>query len=458
MTPEFETKDDAGKSTIRIKGVALRGNELSKNQHLYMDEELKRAARTFVNKPVNINHDNKRNVGHVIWMEYDKDGRMEYIADINKEPYVTMLREKSTQIRGVSIQSKFMYIECAKCHKRFLSEEAWKTHMTKEEFIKDIPSEPHGMVGDALSLVLAPETTGADTTVEVMESQKNGFPMLVETVMASKQVTPSEPEHVSSPLTRDPFKDDETRFKKEEMVDPTLREGFYVVPQKTTMILQPKIPEVEKRIEQKLKLGEPCSPELKACVDDLIAQGHEESNAWAICRSKIGEAQLKEKPPAFTETDKLAELLDNAPEPYASAWKTLISIADRNVDASLDKVEEAEAKLREIKRTPIGEAVEKINQLTREKADLEQQIQNHDKTVNGTLTETENLRDIIKKRDKTIVEMENKIDTMERFHDFKGKAPSLKPSSPPITRDPLKEMTQAEARKSIEESQQKRGE
>jgi chromosome segregation ATPase len=39
-----------------------------------------------------------------------------------------------------------------------------------------------------------------------------------------------------------------------------------------------------------LKLAEPCSPKLKACVDDLIAQGREESSAWAICRSQLGES------------------------------------------------------------------------------------------------------------------------------------------------------------------------
>lgn len=34
----------------------------------------------------------------------------------------------------------------------------------------------------------------------------------------------------------------------------------------------------------------PCSPELKSCVDALIADGHDEDSAWAICRSKLGES------------------------------------------------------------------------------------------------------------------------------------------------------------------------
>ena len=33
----------------------------------------------------------------------------------------------------------------------------------------------------------------------------------------------------------------------------------------------------------------PCSPKLKRCVDDLIAQGKPEDSAWAICRSQLGE-------------------------------------------------------------------------------------------------------------------------------------------------------------------------
>jgi len=34
----------------------------------------------------------------------------------------------------------------------------------------------------------------------------------------------------------------------------------------------------------------PCSPKLRRCVDDLIAQGKPESSAWAICRAQLGES------------------------------------------------------------------------------------------------------------------------------------------------------------------------
>ena len=34
----------------------------------------------------------------------------------------------------------------------------------------------------------------------------------------------------------------------------------------------------------------PCSAELKSCVDDLMASGHSEESAWAICKAKLGES------------------------------------------------------------------------------------------------------------------------------------------------------------------------
>ena len=36
----------------------------------------------------------------------------------------------------------------------------------------------------------------------------------------------------------------------------------------------------------------PCSAELKSCVDDLIAKGHSEASAWAICKAKLGESVM----------------------------------------------------------------------------------------------------------------------------------------------------------------------
>ena len=50
MTPEFKTVD-SGKNTIRIKGVAMKSNVVSRNKRKYVEEELKRSARTLSGKP-----------------------------------------------------------------------------------------------------------------------------------------------------------------------------------------------------------------------------------------------------------------------------------------------------------------------------------------------------------------------------------------------------------------------
>ena len=99
MTPSFKTVD-AGKNTIRIKCVAATADSVSRNNRKYVAEELKRAARTFVGKPVTINHNPNRKVGNVFWCEYEHPN-LECLADIKKEPYVGLLRDHSTKIRGV---------------------------------------------------------------------------------------------------------------------------------------------------------------------------------------------------------------------------------------------------------------------------------------------------------------------------------------------------------------------
>lgn len=187
MSPEFKTVD-SGKNTIRIKGIALKGNVVSRNNRKYVDEELKKAARSWIGKPVTINHDDNRKVGNVTWMEYDDDGFLEYIADINKQPYVTMLREKSTDIKGVSVQANYLHNRCPKCGDRFYTEEDFASHMWTRHFIKTDPTrEPHGLVGQALSLVLAPEEPGfPDTTIELMETKQEPSLQLLETVIKTK--------------------------------------------------------------------------------------------------------------------------------------------------------------------------------------------------------------------------------------------------------------------------------
>ena len=203
MTPEFKVATSAGKHTIRIKGVAMRSDVTSRNNRKYIDEELVKAARTFYEKPVTINHDMTKKVGTVKWMEYE-NGCLEYIADINKQPYVDLLRSKSADIKGVSIEALYLHNICPKCGQKFYSEEEYHNHMQNTEYLKNYETtEPHGIVGQALSLVLSPEEPGyTGTTIELMEKYQKPVSQLLETVIK----TAKEKETMTQTSSKVPYK------------------------------------------------------------------------------------------------------------------------------------------------------------------------------------------------------------------------------------------------------------
>jgi len=121
-------------------------------------------------------------------MEYE-NGALEYLADIKKQPYVRLLRDKSTEIKGVSVEANYLHNQCNKCGARFYTEEDFHAHMANEHFIKTDPtSEPHGILGQALSLVLSPEEPGyPDTTTELMETYRKPVLQLLEIVTKTKK-------------------------------------------------------------------------------------------------------------------------------------------------------------------------------------------------------------------------------------------------------------------------------
>lgn len=189
MTPEFKIVD-AGKKTIRVRGIALRGDTTTRNNRRYCVDELKRAARSFIGKPVTINHDMHKKAGHVTWMEWnDKENALEYLADIKKNPYVDMLRDGSTHIKGVSIEANYLRNICVHCGKEFLDNESLALHLDEDHFIKDFKTEPRGIVGTALSLVLSPEEPGyPGSTVELMEMYKPGLRLLETVISKNKEI------------------------------------------------------------------------------------------------------------------------------------------------------------------------------------------------------------------------------------------------------------------------------
>lgn len=182
LSPEFMTQD-AGKNSIKIKGIALKSDTLSRNNRKYVDAELMKSARTFIGKPVTVNHRDptyKANiVGNVDWAEYE-DGQLEYLATVKKQPYVDLLRNRSTNIKGVSIEAIYLKNVCPQCGEKFDTEHDFRAHMKDEHFMDVSENVVHGMVGTALSLVLAPEEVGVpDATLEIMESANRIFEMMI---------------------------------------------------------------------------------------------------------------------------------------------------------------------------------------------------------------------------------------------------------------------------------------
>ena len=167
---------DVGESKIRIRGVALKGNVVSKNNRHYLAKELKKATNTFIGKPITVNHDDKKKIGHLTWMDYDElTELLNYEGEVNKQPYVDMLRNKSAEVKGVSIQANYLFNKCSKCGEKFYSEEDYQRHMTNVEFVRNnfYSCNPHGLIGEAISLVLSPEIPGFEgSTVELAEMMR----------------------------------------------------------------------------------------------------------------------------------------------------------------------------------------------------------------------------------------------------------------------------------------------
>jgi len=93
-----------------IKIVALNAGS-TLNRNLYLDEELMKAARTLIGKPVwyGPSHDpaSKIQVGAVEWAEYE-DRRVECLASVNEEIYNLV---KNGEILHSSIEASYLYNE-----------------------------------------------------------------------------------------------------------------------------------------------------------------------------------------------------------------------------------------------------------------------------------------------------------------------------------------------------------
>jgi len=186
LTPEAFSLEDVGQNKVRIKGVALKSNTISRNRRKYMDEELIKSARTLIGKPITINHDMGKIVGNVEWAEYE-NGALEYYGIVKKQPFVGLLRSRNEDIKGVSVEAAYLHNKCPICGERFYTEDSFVSHMGTSHHVKEGITQPHGINFTALSLVVSPEVPGVkDTTIDLMETFKP-LSQLSETVTTYRQ-------------------------------------------------------------------------------------------------------------------------------------------------------------------------------------------------------------------------------------------------------------------------------
>ena len=183
--PDIRVTSQTG-GKIHIRGKAIYPT-VSRNNRQYIEEELKKAARTLAGKPIDVNHEadywliGQRKAeaagerytvpkptykGHVVDAEYE-DGAIEYVAEINHPEYVAKLKDmknltaaeyreawEKDPIYGVSISANFRYAR---------------------EGATDTPVTPLGINFVRLSLVEDPETPGVrGTSIEFMETLNEG--------------------------------------------------------------------------------------------------------------------------------------------------------------------------------------------------------------------------------------------------------------------------------------------
>jgi hypothetical protein len=147
-------------------------------------------------------------------------------------------------------------------------------------------------------------------------------------------------------------------------------------------------------------VGEPCSPELQACVDALIAKGTPASSAWPICKSKLGEkgpdrlitskhamevsAALAAKQKAENERDSLKRKLEaevsDLKLTVATNWD--LYLKEQNARIKL------EGRLEELIKTNDGQGV-RLSEWTKDRQELELRLKKRERDL------TESLDDVV---------------------------------------------------------------
>jgi len=184
LVPEIIDTVPVGKNTVRVKVRAARVNDVSRNKRKYVEEELRASARTWVGKPILVNHDPKRVIGDITYSAYE-NGNLEFLLNVNKAMYSKRLREKDPSHKGWSVGADFFYMRCPDCGHRATSVEELTDHMKVNHLKHNFHWEPRGMMGTEISYVESPETPGLPTETQLVETQ-NGWLKLCETVVEER--------------------------------------------------------------------------------------------------------------------------------------------------------------------------------------------------------------------------------------------------------------------------------
>jgi chromosome segregation ATPase len=260
----------------------------------------------------------------------------------------------------------------------------------------------------------------------------------------------------------------------------TQGQGSIAIGKSGTYGIKPTTPTTSD-VPVKLQLGEPCSPELKACVDDLIAKGENESSAWAICKSKLEETKLsghKEWKEGFAKTltirvtaetlqDQRRQVEQNikitpttvenmkvdfytTPDAVTyyqglikslltevDAWKTematVLAVANKNVEIMKDK---------DLHLTETANLNEIITAQKKTIGEMNEQGRKQAKDYNELLTEKNELAEKYKQLNETYLKIEKALVAYENaeWHlkgEFKGQQKSLvKPTNPDYSYTP----------------------
>lgn len=190
---------------VKVKGIAIRGGTVSKNKRRYLKDELVRAARSLVGKPITVNHNPDHIIGHIEDAEFEGNN-LEYIGVITDRKYADKMRDRSQvqegemdeeayfmkwnvrPINGVSIDGAYRYNRCVLCDERFTDLHNWNLHMRQAHNKKsNIGETPRGLLLKGLSAVEPPEKPGVPTaTIELLESVGGGMSQLLETVITDR--------------------------------------------------------------------------------------------------------------------------------------------------------------------------------------------------------------------------------------------------------------------------------